>query len=71
LCAIANHGQRENHIHILSDLHPRVALSDYIKEIKTATNRWMRESGNYPYFKSWAEGSCVFTYAYRDKELIS
>jgi REP element-mobilizing transposase RayT len=29
----------ENHIHILSDLHPGIALSDYIKEIKTATNR--------------------------------
>ena len=69
-CVLYRINGTENHIHILSDLHPRVALSDYIKEIKTATNRWMRESGNYPYFKSWAEGSCVFTYAYRDKELI-
>ncbi|MDR1416200.1 MAG: IS200/IS605 family transposase [Prevotellaceae bacterium] len=60
----------ENHIHILSDLHPTVALSDYIKEIKTATNHWMKQTGNYPDFTSWAEGSCALTYAYRDKDII-
>jgi putative transposase len=60
----------ENHIHILSDLHPTIALSDFIKEIKTASNVWMKESGKYPKFISWAEGSCSLTYAHRDKEMI-
>ena len=31
-----------DHIHILSDLHPSVALSDYIKDIKVASNKWMK-----------------------------
>ena len=60
----------ENHIHILSDLHPTVALADFIKEIKTASNLWMKETGRYPEFSSWAEGSCSLTYTYRDKEMI-
>jgi putative transposase len=60
----------ENHIHILCDLHPTVALADFIKEIKTASNVWMKETGNYPKFKSWSEGSCSLTYAYKDKEMI-
>jgi putative transposase len=60
----------ENHIHILSDLHPTIALADYIKEIKTASNSWMKESGKFPNFTSWSEGSCALTYAYRDKDLI-
>ena len=60
----------ENHIHILSDLHPTVALADFIKEIKTASNVWMKESGKYPKFTSWSEGSCSLTYAFRDKEII-
>jgi REP element-mobilizing transposase RayT len=60
----------ENHIHILSDLHPAMALADYIKEIKAASNRWMKESGLFPLFTSWAEGYCALTYAYRDKEMI-
>jgi putative transposase len=61
----------ENHIHILSDLHPTIALSDFVKEIKTASNKWMKESGNYPQFSSWAEGCCELTYTYRDKEMIT
>ena len=60
----------ENHIHILSDLHPTVALADFIKEIKTASNAWMKASGKYPKFTYWAVGSCSLTYAYRDKEMI-
>jgi putative transposase len=61
---------KENHIHILSDLHPTIALSDFSKEIKTASNVWMKESGKYPKSISWAEGSCSLTYAHRDKEMI-
>lgn len=61
----------ENHIHILSDLHPTIALADFIKEIKTASNRWMKSTGNYPNFTSWAEGSGSFTYAFRDKNMIA
>ena len=60
----------ENHVHILCDLHPTVALSDLIKEIKTASNVWMKETGKYPEYTSWSEGSCALTYAYRDKKMI-
>ena len=49
----------ENHIHILSDLHPTVALADFIKEIKTASNFWMKQTGKYPEFTYWAEGYCA------------
>jgi hypothetical protein len=41
-----------------------------VKEIKTASNKWMHESGNFPNFRCWAEGYCALTYAYRDKNLI-
>ncbi|MBU1370070.1 MAG: IS200/IS605 family transposase [Bacteroidetes bacterium] len=60
----------ENHIHIFSDLHPTVCLADFIKEIKTASNRWMKESGKFPKFEHWAEGYCALTYGDRDKDMI-
>ena len=69
-CILYRINGTENHIHILSDLHPTMALSDYIKEIKTASNFWMKESGNFPDFISWAEGYCALTYSYRDKDVI-
>ena len=60
----------ENHIHILSDLHPSIALADFIKEIKTASNTWMKSTANFQDFSSWAAGYCALTYTYRDKEMI-
>ncbi|MDR1652614.1 MAG: IS200/IS605 family transposase [Prevotellaceae bacterium] len=69
-CVLYQINGTENHIHILSDLHPSIALADYVKEIKTASNKWMHESGNFPNFRCWAEGYCALTYAYRDKNLI-
>jgi len=69
-CVLYRINGMENHIHILSDLHPTVALSDFIKEIKTASNAWMKSTGNYPKFTSWAEGYCALTYSYNDKNRI-
>jgi REP element-mobilizing transposase RayT len=69
-CVLYRINGTENHIHILSDLHPQTALSDFVKEIKTASNRWIKESGMFPDFISWADGYCALTYAYRDKDLI-
>jgi REP element-mobilizing transposase RayT len=60
----------EDHIHILTDLHPTVALADLIKTIKVASNQWMKEHGGFPDFDSWAEGYAALTYAYRDKDMI-
>jgi REP element-mobilizing transposase RayT len=59
-----------DHIHILSDLHPTIALSNYIKEIKTASNTWMKNSGNFPNFSAWADGYCAITYNLKDKDKI-
>ena len=60
----------ENHIHILSDLHPTVSLADFIKDIKTGSNLWMKPSGNFPAFSSWAAGYAALTYSYKDKNIL-
>ena len=60
----------ENHIHILSDLHPTTSLADFIKDIKTGSNLWMKASGNFPVFSSWAAGYAALTYSFKDKNTI-
>ena len=60
----------EDHIHILSDLHPSVALSDFVKSIKVATSLWLKQSADFPAFQGWAEGYCAFTYSYKEKEVL-
>ena len=59
-----------DHIHILSDLHPTISLSNYIKDIKVSSSIWMKESGKFPLFRGWAEGYGVFSCAERDKENV-
>ena len=69
-CVLYRINGTENHIHILSDLHPSVTLSDYIKEIKTASNKWIKETGDFPNFQYWAEGYCAITYNLKEKDTI-
>jgi putative transposase len=60
----------EDHIHILSDLHPSVSLSDYVKDIKVASSLWMKEQGKFPRFKGWQDGYGAFTYSIREKDIL-
>lgn len=60
----------EDHIHIMSDLHPSVCLSDYVKDIKVASNMWMKEGGRFPAFDGWQEGYAAFTYSIKEKDII-
>jgi putative transposase len=61
----------ENHIHILSDLHPSIALADYMNAIKTASSIWLKQSGKFPEFYGWADGYAALTYSWRNKDMIS
>lgn len=60
----------EDHIHIFSDLHPSIALSDYIKDIKVASSIWMKECGKFPDFEGWQDKYGAFTYSAREKDMI-
>ena len=60
----------EDHIHIMSDLHPSVCLSDYVKDIKVASSMWMKESGQFPEFEGWQDGYGAFIYSCREKDMI-
>ena len=60
----------EDHIHIFSDLHPTICLSDYVKDIKIASSIWMKANGNFPKFEAWQEGYGAFTYSIREKDMI-
>jgi putative transposase len=60
----------EDHLHILCDLHPSIALADYMRDLKTSTSVWLKQSGNFHGFEGWADGYAAFTYAWKDKEMI-
>jgi len=56
-------GGTSNHIHIITHLHPTVALSSAVKDIKMASHRMILESNKlYSHFPGWQVGYSAFTY---------
>jgi REP element-mobilizing transposase RayT len=50
----------DDHIHILLNLHPSIALATLVKEFKSYSTAWMKKNG-YPEF-SWQKGYGGFSY---------
>jgi len=69
-CVLFRINGMEDHIHILSDLHPSVALADYIRDIKISSSKWMKASGLFPDFKGWGIKYCALTYSSDDRDTI-
>ena len=60
----------EDHIHIVCDLHPLIALADLVKDIKVSSSIWIKARGIYPLFSNWAESYGAFTLSIREKDTI-
>jgi REP element-mobilizing transposase RayT len=56
----------ENHLHILTDMHPSIAPADFMREIKASSSLWMKNSTLFPLFIGWEEGYGSFTCSYKD-----
>jgi len=56
----------ENHLHILTDMHPSIAPADFIRDIKVSSSLWIKNSGYFPAFKGWSVGYASFTCSYMD-----
>ena len=60
----------EEHIHILSDLHPSVSLEKYIKDIKVSSSIWLKNNLEFPLFKGWSEGYAAITISTKEKNTV-
>ena len=56
----------EDHVHILTGLHPTVSLADFVKDIKTGSSHWIKENSIFKYFLNWQEGYGAFTCSKRE-----
>ena len=56
----------EDHVHILTSLHPTVRLADLVKEIKTGSAHWIKENAVFKGFSHWQEGYGAFTCSQRE-----
>lgn len=52
----------EDHLHIITHLHPSVALASLVKDIKLSTTKMIKEKPLFPNFGGWQDGYGAFTY---------
>lgn len=60
----------EDHLHILTSLHPTVALADLVKDIKVASALWIKENRAFPDFTHWQDGYGAITVSHRDRDTV-
>ncbi len=58
----------EDHIHIVTHIHPTIALANLIKDIKLASSAFIKEKNLFPNFDGWQEGYSAFTYSIKEKD---
>ncbi len=63
-------GGISNHIHLLVDIHPTFAVSDFMIELKEYSSKWLSANPNFTDFEGWALSFAGFTYSLKEKKTI-
>jgi putative transposase len=69
-CHLYRIGGVEDHVHILTTLHPTVPLAGLVKDLKVASSLWIKDGTVFPEFDGWQDGYGAFTCAWRDKDAL-
>ena len=46
----------EDHVHILTEIPPTVAVSEIMKKVKQSSSHWIKETWIFPDFEGWGKG---------------
>ena len=61
-------GGIEDHIHIVTDIHPTIAVSNLVKDLKLAADDFIKNQLLFPNFCGWQNGYASFTYSIDAKD---
>lgn len=60
----------EDHIHIITHIHPTINLSSLVKDIKLGSSDYIKKYTVFPIFTGWQEGYAAFTYSIKEKDRL-
>ncbi|MEA3209604.1 MAG: REP-associated tyrosine transposase [Chthoniobacter sp.] len=69
-CHLYRIGGVEDHVHILTSIHPTVALADYIESVKTGSTSWIRREDVFRDWPGWQDGYAAFTASFAEKDAL-
>lgn len=69
-CTLYRLNGTENHLHIVTHVHPTISISSLVKDTKVSSSVWIKEQSIFPNFISWQEGYGAFTYHVNQKTAL-
>ncbi|MBI9035714.1 MAG: transposase [Bacteroidales bacterium] len=69
-CHLYRIGGVENHLHIVTHIHPTIAPAFLIKDIKLAASDFIKTEKMFPEFRGWQDGYGAFTYSFSEKDRL-
>lgn len=69
-CHLYQIGGVSDHIHIVTHLHPSIALASLVKDIKLASSQQIKNTGWFNNFNGWQDGYGAFTYSFKEKDRL-
>ncbi len=69
-CHLYRIGGVEDHIHIVTHIHPSVAPAMLVKDIKLSTSELIKNANLFSHFNGWQNGYRAFTYHINSKEQL-
>ena len=64
-------GGMPDHVHMLVQLPATIAVADFVRDLKTATNVYLKENrDSFPKFDGWSRSYCALTYSQNEKDTI-
>jgi putative transposase len=60
----------EDHIHIVTHIHPSIALADLVKDIKLSSSEFIKSNELFPKFDGWQQGYGAFSYSMKEKDRL-
>jgi putative transposase len=58
----------EDHLHILTHVHPGIAIASLVKDIKVASSIWIKTNNVFKGFNGWQSKYGAFSYSVKEKE---
>ena len=63
-------GGMPDHLHLFVELPAKLSLSDFVREVKTSSGKWLRNNPHFPNFQGWGNRYAAFSYGPNDKDAV-
>jgi putative transposase len=60
----------EDHLHIITHIHPSLSLSSLVKDVKLSSSEYIKKNNLFPLFAGWQSGYGAFTYSIKEKDRL-